>query len=78
MNLNEALGRMDECRRGCDMGEPFYGDAHAWDVIRAHVVDMLNAPIAKVRGKVGDFATIVVSHDMVGKKVRLVATGDAE
>lgn len=33
---------------------------------------MEGAPVVKVRGKVGEFATIVVSHNLVGKKVRLV------
>lgn len=75
MNLRQAIERMDECRKAQDMGDPFYADAHAYDVIRAHAVDMLNAPVAKVKGKVGEFATLVVSHDMVGKSVRLVCTG---
>lgn len=37
------------------------------------------APVVKVRGKVGEFATIVVSHDLTGKRVRLVVEdgGDA-
>lgn len=30
------------------------------------------APSVKVRGKVGELATICVSHDFVGKRVRLV------
>src|SRR5690606_638041 len=31
-----------------------------------------DAPVAKVRGKVGALATICVSHDFVGKRVALV------
>jgi hypothetical protein len=30
------------------------------------------APVAKVRGKVGEIATIAVSHDLAGKRVALV------
>ena len=33
--LAQALRRMDECRAGCDIGEPFYADSAAWDLIRA-------------------------------------------
>jgi hypothetical protein len=25
---------MDECRAGCDAGDPFYADVRAWDTIR--------------------------------------------
>lgn len=31
-----------------------------------------DAPVVKVRGKVGEFATIWVSHSLVGRRVRLV------
>jgi hypothetical protein len=34
------------------------------------------APIVKVRGKVGELAIIVVSHSLVGKRVRLVEVDD--
>lgn len=29
-----ALARMDECRSGCDAGDPFYADVRAWDRLR--------------------------------------------
>ncbi len=28
--LQAAIARMNECRAGCDAGDPFYADAHAW------------------------------------------------
>lgn len=34
--LAAALARMDECRAGCDAGDPFYADPKAWDIVRAH------------------------------------------
>jgi hypothetical protein len=36
-SVARALARMDECRAGCDAGDPFYADAAAWDTIRAHI-----------------------------------------
>lgn len=33
------------------------------------------APVVKVRGKIGEFATIVVSHSLLGKTLRLVEEG---
>lgn len=36
VELAAALARMDECRAGCDAGDPFYADPKAWDIVRAH------------------------------------------
>lgn len=33
-----AIKRMDECRAGCDAGDPFYADVHAWDKLRPLLV----------------------------------------
>lgn len=32
-----AIKRMDECRAGCDVGEPFYGDPIAYDTMRKYL-----------------------------------------
>ncbi len=32
--VKNAIRRMDECRAGCEVGDPFYADAEAWDVLR--------------------------------------------
>lgn len=37
------------------------------------VAEIEAAPVVKVRGKVGEFATVVVSHSLVGQQVRLLA-----
>lgn len=42
------------------------------DRLRAAEERVAKAPVVKVRGKVGEFATIVVSHDMLGKRVAIV------
>lgn len=42
--LVEAIARMDECRAGCDAGDPFYADAQAWDVIRQSASLLAAAP----------------------------------
>ena len=39
--LTSALARMDECRAGCDAGDPFYADPRAWDIVRVHLAKQL-------------------------------------
>ncbi len=45
--LVAAIKRMDECRAGCDAGDPFYADAQAWDVIRATLTAIPDALVAE-------------------------------
>jgi hypothetical protein len=51
---------------------------HATTIIRALAVmeAVEAAPVVKVRGKVGELATICVSHDFVGQRVALVRVGE--
>lgn len=41
-------------------------------VLAALVAEIDGAPVVKVRGRVGEMATICVSHDFVGRRVRMV------
>jgi len=44
-SLANALARMDECRAGCDAGDPFYADPTAWDIVRAHLAQQPAAAV---------------------------------
>jgi len=41
-----ALARMDDCRAGCDAGDPFYADVAAWDVLRKVILRKAPDPAA--------------------------------
>lgn len=43
------------------------------DALRARIEA---APVVRARGKVGELCTVVVSHDLAGKRVRLVVEPD--
>lgn len=39
-------------------------------------LEMMDAPVVKVRGKVGEVCMVPVSHDFCGSRVRLVRVGE--
>ena len=54
-----ALTRMDECRAGCDAGDPFYADVRAWDAIRPLLA---SAPAAQPAGASDDVLAALVAQ----------------
>lgn len=52
--------------------------AYSGQIVRAERAEarIADAPVAKVRGKVGELATICVSHSLVGQRVALVVVND--